>query len=110
MDIQVVSTSALADLFQIKGRNGWYLRVSVSSHLGALMKTPAVVRKAGRTHQEAVRNKPRLAVDIQKYIQIKTGDGPIEKKLRNVQPSDHRFQEELKHHLKEAGVRKTKES
>ena len=68
------------------------------------MKTPAVVRKAGKTHQEAVRNRPALLLEIQAFINLKTGGGPVEKTLREIDATDPGFEEVLESNLAEAGL------
>ena len=61
----------------IPGRSGFYIRVAVPNPLRKGMGTSAVVRKAGKTHAEALKNRTRIVLEIDKLFQDKRGLDPI---------------------------------
>ena len=61
----------------IPGRSGFYIRVAVPNPLRKVMGTSAVVRKAGKTHAEALKNRTRIVLEIDKLFQDKRGLDPI---------------------------------
>ncbi len=61
----------------IPGRSGFYIRVAVPNPLRKVMGTSSVVRKAGKTHAEALNNRTRILREIDKHFQDKRGLDPI---------------------------------
>ena len=58
----------MASICRIAGRSGFYLRVAVPSDLHKTMKTRAVVRKAGATKEEALRNRTKILVSVEQLL------------------------------------------
>ena len=55
----------MGKLVQIKNRSGYYLRVSVPLSLRKIVGSASIEKKAGGTRIEAIRNKPKLELEIE---------------------------------------------
>ena len=68
------------------------------------MKTPSIIKKAGSTKQEAIRNRPILLLEVEKMFRERLNCDPIMDTLRVVKPGDEEFIPILQSNLREAGI------
>ena len=66
-----------------------------------------IQKKAGRTHAEALRNRPALLMEIEQRLRDAASTDPIAKTFKEVDQSHELFAELLEGELKKSGVTDT---
>ena len=94
----------MTKLSQLKGRSGYYLVVAVPRPLRAVIGSSKIQKKAGKTHAEALRNRPALLMEIEQRLRDAASTDPIANTIKLVDQSDEMFQEVLENELRESGV------
>ena len=94
----------MAKITTVKGRSGYYLLVPVPRSLRPPFKTAGIYRKAGKTKQEAIRNRPRLLMEVEQLFRDTAANDPVLNTFAMVDKADPLFQVVLDDNLREAGV------
>ena len=94
----------MTKLSQLKGRSGYYLVVAVPRPLRAVIGSSKIQKKAGKTHAEALRNRPALLMEIEQRLRDAASNDPIANTLKQVDQSHELFAELLEGELKKSGV------
>lgn len=94
----------MAKLTRINNRSGWYLRVPVPADLRSIKGTRAVVKKAGDTHAEALKNRALLQLEIEQGFEQLRGQDPVGETLSTFQSTDEGFIDDLTRNLRAAGL------
>ena len=94
----------MSSITTIKGRSGFYVRVAVPRPLRKVMGTSQVMRKAGNTRQEALRNQAGIVLDIENLFRDRLKQDPIASTRRLVDPKDPMFMDLLHQAFRDAGV------
>lgn len=94
----------MAKLTRINNRSGWYLRVAVPADLRSIKGTRAVVKKAGDTHAEALKNRALLQLEIEQGFERLRGQDPVGDTFSTFQVTDEGFIDELTRNLRAAGL------
>ena len=94
----------MTKLSQLKGRSGYYLVVAVPRPLRAVIGSSKIQKKAGKTHAEALRNRPALLMQIEQRLRNAASNDPIANTLKQVDQSDVMFAEVLEDELRKSGV------
>lgn len=94
----------MTKLSQLKGRSGYYLVVAVPRPLRAAIGSSKIQKKAGKTHAEALRNRPALLMEIEQRLREAATNDPIANTLACIDPSQTLFEEVLASDLRGAGV------
>ena len=95
---------SLTKLSQIKGRAGYYLIAEVPRALRGVIKSSKIVKKAGNTRAETLRNKPELLLQIEQRLRESASVDPIGKTFKQVRPEDGPvFLDELERNMRAAG-------
>ena len=74
------------------------------SDLRKIMKTNAVVRKAGSTRREAVRNRAQLLMEVEQLFKEKRGQDPVGTAFKAAEGDSERLVDELTTNLRRAGL------
>ncbi|WP_037990661.1 site-specific integrase [Synechococcus sp. CC9616] len=93
----------MTKLTQIKGRAGYYLIVAVPRALRGAIKSSKIVKKAGNTRAEALRNRPELLLQIEQRLREAASVDPIGKTFKQVRPDEPAFFDELERNMRAAG-------
>ena len=94
----------MTKLSHLKGRSGYYLVVAVPRSLRSVIGSSKIQKKAGRTHAEALRNRPALLMEIEQRLRNAASTDPIAKTFKEVGQSHELFAELLEGELNKSGV------